>query len=154
MGIREYFEKAKLSDEDTKLQEFSLHEVEKQETKFNPDEEILQKDWQEIRKQLTRDRNRNWLNFASMAMSIKILAPDKFLELSIDNNDWQKMKKELEECRRSGSWWPFVADLAMPMKIIAADKVEVIDQGLEITMNPPESFSQTKNPRSKRKTFQ
>ena len=84
-------------------------------------------------------------------MSIKILAPDKSSQLNIDNQAWQGMKQELEQ-DRNGKWWRFT-DLAMAMKILAADKAEITDQGLEITMLPPESFKSEKKPRPERRSF-
>ena len=113
---------------------------------------IDDKVWQKMKAQLEIDRNEgNWGRFTELAKSMKILQPKRFSELRISNQSWREMRKELE-LERKNNWWNF-AHQAMDMKILAADKVKVTDQGLEITMPPPESFKSEKKPRPERKNF-
>ncbi len=85
-------------------------------------------------------------------MNLKILFPDKIAELGLNDSTWQGMKDKLDSFRQDNNWWGFV-NQAIRLKILAADKVEVADQGLEITMLPPESFKSEKKPRPERKNF-
>ena len=106
--------------------------------------------WQGMKQRLEVFREKDWRqDFIRQAMYMRIICPDKFAELNIDDADWQGMKKVLEKSYR-GRNWPFYA---MCLKILAADKVGVTDQGLEITMRPPESFKSEKKPRPERKNF-
>ena len=71
-----------------------------------------------------------WSGFTSAAMEMRIIDPSA--DLGLDQEAWQGMKGELESRRnrpKSG-----FGDQAMAMKIIAAEKVEVTDKGLEIKM--------------------
>ncbi len=195
MGIRKHFEKK--GEGDLKLQDLSLEQEEaKPELKFDPETEISETDWQEMKNSLESDRqNNSWWGFAEQAMRLKILFPDRTAELNLDSawqgmknrlevfrrsynwrnfaeqarsfkilfpnrkaeldlNDsaWQGMKDDLESDRRNNNWGTFT-EQAMRLKILAADKVETTDQGLEITMRPPESFKSPKKPRPERKAF-
>ena len=60
------------------------------------------------------------------------------------------MKKLLENFR--GEVWEPFADLAMQLKILAADEVKVTDQGLELVMKK-DSFKQEKKKRPVRRKF-
>ena len=102
--------------------------------------------WQKM-----KDRLEKALNPSYQATYLKILFPNKMSDLNL-NPVWQKTETALEECREDNDWSNF-ANLAMNLKILAADKVETTDQGLEITMLPPESFKSPKKPRPERKNF-
>ncbi len=194
MGIRKHFEK-KPPDENLKLQDLSLKQEETPELKFDPETEITESAWQGMKQKLENYRNSDWWDFAALAMSMKILSPDKSSELNIDDQAWQGMKQKLEnyrnsnwrlfadqamsmkilspdkssdlkidnkawqkmkqelEANRNSNWWEDFAIQARRMKIMAADKIKVTDQGLEITMRPPESFKSEKKPRPERRQF-
>lgn len=78
----------------------------------------------------------NQLYFPSIAMSMKILgASDRDLNLSVDA--WKFMREQLEAYRKKGDWWNFTQQ-AMAMKILASEKVEVTDKGLEVIMSEKE----------------
>ncbi len=123
-----------------------------QSDKFTKSKIIDDQVWQRMRKELEEQRkNNNWWRFALDAMRMKILQPDKFAEVDIDDVAWQGMRR-IFEAEWKNDRWGFLQQ-AMCMKILAADKVEVTDQGLEITMLPPESFKSEKKPRPERKNF-
>ncbi len=150
MGIRKHFEKKPESD--LKLQDLSLEQEETKELKFDPETEISKTDWQAMKNELESDRQDNdWWAFAHQAMRLKILFPDKASELDLDSA-WQGMKDKLKSDRQNNRWRDF-ATQAMFLKILAADEVKVTNQGLEITMLPPESFKSEKKPRPERKNF-
>lgn len=74
-------------------------------------------------------------------------------ETEITDTDWQGMLDQLEEYRKKNEWWKF-ANQAMCMKILAAEKVEITDQGLKLTMpGEQESFKQEKRPHPERRNF-
>ena len=110
----------------------------------------IEEAWPGMMQTLEGYRNTNWWGFTYLAMCMKIFQPEKAAELNLDQA-WSGMIQELKKYRNT-DWWTF-ADLAMHMKILAAYKVKITDQGLEVTMRPSESFKQTKTPRPKRKTF-
>ncbi len=84
------------------------------------------------------------------ARSLKIIFPEKMSGLNL-NPVWQKTENALEKCRQNNDWQLF-ANLATNLKILAADKVEVTDQGLKITMPIPD-FKSEKKPRPERRQF-
>ncbi len=126
MGIRKHFEK-KPSGEDLKLQDFSLEQEENSELKFNPETEISETDWQGMKDKLERNRqNNNWWAFANQATYLKILFPDKTVELDLNDLVWQGMKDKLESDRQNNNWWAFAAH-AMRLKILFPDKTAGLD---------------------------
>ena len=109
--------------------------------------------WQGIKDQLEYYHQSNdWRDFIAQAKNLKILFPDRVSELNLNDSAWQGMKDALESCSQNTNWWDFTGQ-AMNLKILAADKVETTDQGLKITMLPPESFKSEKKPRPERKQF-
>ena len=101
---------------------------------FDPEKEITAKDWQKMKDKLASYRQINaWGNFATQAMAVKILCPEKAGELNLDLAAWQGMKDRLASYRQANDWWNFSAQ-AMVMKILAAEEVAVTEKGLAITM--------------------
>lgn len=115
---------------------------------FDPDKGITKSDWKSIDKELGDlyeanddikeddrlegpDLSERWGAFLEMGVAIKILNPG--YNLNLDQTAWQGMRLKLEEFRENKEWRGFVR-LAMAMKILAAEKVEVTGKGLEITM--------------------
>jgi hypothetical protein len=87
--------------------------------------------------ELSFDPERNtWFSFAQNFVSMKILFPEKNIGSKLDAGAWKGMRDELENIRNSSDSekWERLSSLAMNMKILAAEKVEVTDKGLEITM--------------------
>ena len=82
---------------------------------------------------LNRDRSAvvMWDNVARVASDMKILGLDFSAFTKVE---WERMHEYLDDLRANAQWQDFL-DLAAAMKILAADKVEVPEQGgLEITM--------------------
>ncbi len=126
MGIRKHFEK-KPPDEDLKLQDLALEQGESRpELKFDPGTAISETDWQNTKNELESFRHENrWWVFATRAMCLKILFPDKTAELDLDPA-WQGMKDALESYRQADNWWNF-ANQAMQLKILFPDKTAELD---------------------------
>jgi hypothetical protein len=73
--------------------------------------------------------NGNWEEFIDVFSNMKII--DQKAVPPLVEEDWQAIKKTLPSLR--GDWARFSA-MAMGMKILAAERVEVTDKGLEVTM--------------------
>jgi len=89
--------------------------------------------------------NNDWLECANIAVTFKMMAPDKFSELRIDKKFWQGIRKEV------GHEIAWTSPL-VEMKIISAARVEVTDNGIEIVMSERD-FAQKKASRPVRKKF-
>ena len=88
--------------------------------------------WQGMEKQLEEyRRSNNWTSFFLQASRMKILDPK--IDLKLDQTAWQGARDELEVDRRQFMMQGFDS-LAKCMKILVAERVDVTDQGLEITM--------------------
>ena len=84
-------------------------------------------------------------DFIELATYMKILHPEKVHELMIGEDEWEKMKTLLEKIRtvkennqglpppRKEARMTF-SELAMAMKILAAEEVKITESGLKITM--------------------
>ena len=96
---------------------------------LNLDESI----WNEMHQELEGYRSHNnWKGFARQATEMKILDPK--IELNLDRGAWEGMHQKLEMCRS----FKFVRDFMQQvknMKILAAEKLEVTENGLELTMS-------------------
>lgn len=95
MGIRESLDQ--LDEKDLNLKNFTIQEDEpEQELEFDVEKEISERDWREMKKELEWYRkSKNWYRFATLAMCMSNLKPDKKAELHIDDS-WQEMLDELE----------------------------------------------------------
>jgi len=103
---------------------------------LDPNFDILvdEKVRQGIREELQDDReNGHWANFADEAMALKLI--DSLYGLKMDQEAWKGMRGELEKYKKDGDRGLNFAKLAGAMKILAAKKVEVTDEGLKITMS-------------------
>jgi hypothetical protein len=98
MGLREYLEK---QPEDLNLYNLSIKEKEKEkELIFDPEKEITKTDWQGIKENLEQFRqNKNWGNFSSQAMKMKILAAEqvRITDQGIECTMSQKLENFREE---------------------------------------------------------
>ncbi len=103
-------------------------------------------------KEIKKLRDKNWRDFAVSLSRLRIIFPERFDEIDLNNRDWQGMKEELEISRDRESALRFFR-LAGYMKILAAEKVEITDKGLEITMSEGEDFRQEKKSRPERRQF-
>ena len=106
-----------------KLDELNINDQERQKIK-----QLLEK----FRKVGLEDKPRgpfyrkdDWRNFAFFASCAKIIQPDKFDKLDIDDQDWQKMKHALEDYKKS-AWSDFI-HLATSMKILQPDKFDELN---------------------------
>ena len=94
-----------------------------------------------------------WMGVARLTRMLKILFPDRVKDFKPDKIAWQGMRKTLESLRHQSEWAEF-AELAAAMTILAAEKVEVTEKGLEITMpKPKEDFREAREPRPVRRSF-
>lgn len=78
-----------------------------------------------------------WHDFVSLALSLRLVFPERFTEIKIKTNDWQMMKEALKNSVEEKGWNSRNIALAAGMKILAAEEVKITDQGLEITMPKP-----------------
>ena len=74
---------------------------------------------------------KDWESVTSHASGIKLLNPS--LDLGLTKEDWQGMQDELARYRIKRDWYN-IPRHALHMKILAAEKVEITDQGLKLTM--------------------
>ncbi len=87
-------------------------------------------DWRDIKAYLEECQQKNyWTDFANVTSALRILAPEAFSELYIDDNAWDGMNDELKKCSGRARIM-----LAAMMQILAAEKVEFTDNGLHLTM--------------------
>jgi len=96
----------------------------------------IDKEWQEMKRELGHLQKSNMLqSFSDLAMRMKIISPERFKkEIEISDEEWKKMEGELvhnREHRERAGWKDFV-NQAMAMTVLAADKVEVDENGLKI----------------------
>ena len=105
---------------------------------FDPERDITTLDWQEMTKQLTKDRTDNrWWDFFSHAMAMQLLFPDRVSELGLDEPAWQGMTKLLAQYKTAKNWGIFSWQ-ATEMKILAADDAHITNDGqIAITMRRP-----------------
>lgn len=104
-----------------------------------------------IEKGMARAKRDELKFFASGAAYYKILFPEKFQSLDIDQDIWNRLKDELKSFRRNEFWTDFV-ELAMAMKIITADKIQIAGQELELRSSNA-SYKLEKTKRPERKSF-
>ena len=92
----------------------------------------------------------------------KVLFPEQSKSIKLDNQAWQGIldileiyrKGEFEDDRddvESPEWWNIEWHIAA-MQILAADEVEITDQGLKLTM-PKQDLKQQKAKRPERRQF-
>ncbi len=74
---------------------------------------------------------KNWGAFALVSRQLRYLFPDDKLEYG--NAAWKEMRAKLESNRSNEHWFSY-AQLAANMKVLAAEKVMVTEQGLELVM--------------------
>jgi len=101
------------------------------------------------RSALTSDKEE--CRFVNQAMHLRILFPDKISEFNLDDITWEGMKDQLDT-HRNNNHWKYFADHARCLKILAADEIEVTDQGLKVVMSKKD-FKQEKSKRPVRKNF-
>lgn len=78
--------------------------------------EITPDDWEKMRETLEKYRKENnWLDFASMAMAMKIL--NFKIDIYLDDEAWEGMRKELKSYRERNQWHDFI-NHAMVIKIL------------------------------------
>lgn len=106
--------------------------------------------YNEMVKELVRNKKgKNWFAFARGASRFRIVIPEMARRLNVskgalqeeldshlDSESWQGMRDELKKLETDHNWRAY-SNQAADMKILAAEKVEVTNKGLEIKM--PES---------------
>jgi hypothetical protein len=127
MGIREYFEKQP-KDKDLKFQNLNLElDDEKEELKFDPEKEISNVNWQEIKTILKYlEQYGYWENLVRQAASMKILCPEKSEELQFEDSTWQKLIERLRDYGYGTTWREF-AWQAMFIKILDPKKFKELE---------------------------
>ena len=106
--------------------------------------------WSKINSEL-RTMEINW-KFIKMVADLRLLFPDRKKPLSRDQ--WEKMRavaKEKKALNSAASLLEKIISLSR-VKIIAADKIKITDQGIELIMDESD-FKQQKPKRPERKTF-
>lgn len=89
-------------------------------------------DWKKMNEDLEKFRNSGeWFNFSAKASNMRILDPE--IKINIGEKDWEGIKNLLNQSRGEEEHYLFYS-LVIYVKVIAAEKVEVTDQGLIITM--------------------
>jgi hypothetical protein len=123
---------------------------------LNPkmDIKLSENDWEGMENILEDFRRKGlWGSFADHAQAMKILNPN--VELNLDRAAWQGMRMALEKSREEGQKfeWRGFSSLAFAMKIIAAEKVEITDEGLRLTMPEKKSLQSETPPIPETKQF-
>ena len=79
-------------------------------------------------------KENKWGRFSSLAAKLRILYPEKFSELNVNETAWRGMRNSLKQCRKDEQKWRWsIGKLAADMKILAAEKVEVDEkEGLKV----------------------
>ncbi|MDO8618645.1 MAG: hypothetical protein Q7R49_01730 [Candidatus Daviesbacteria bacterium] len=77
-------------------------------------------------------RKSNIEYWAYVYSSLKIIYPEFESYWNVNMSEWRKLKRSLNFLR-GNDWFKF-ASLASSMKILAAEEVNITDQGLELTM--------------------
>ena len=91
-------------------------------------EEMLQ----DCKKTLAQYREEQiWTVFSAFAANLRLLCPS--FDLKLSKEDWKGMHEELDVVRRKNLSIIF-AEHAANMSILAAEKVEITDQGIQLTM--------------------
>ena len=73
MGVRESAKQ--LDEKEMRLQELTIEAGEKPELVFDPETDLLDSDWQGMKKELDQYRqNQDWGDFSGQAMAMKLLA--------------------------------------------------------------------------------
>ena len=93
----------------------------------------------------SKDNDTSYKYYAQFLGSMRIIFPEKFSEFSPGEEDWNKMRETLENARTAGENWGFPL-LAGNLKILAAEKVEITDKGLKITMPEEKESLQGETP--------
>ena len=97
-----------------------------QELMFDPERDITDEDWKELKLRLELNRsNKRWDNFSKYAMTMKIFFPKRAKELKLDDEAWQGIKEDLESSR--GQNWDAFSLRAMEMKILFPERAEELD---------------------------
>jgi len=114
--------------------------------------ELKEDDWQDVLEILDRERKENYVLFSTIAMYVKIVFPDK--DLNLTDSDWKRMTEISEAYKKptAGKSLGAFFRVASELTILSADKVHVTDQGLELEMFKPD-FKQQKTKRPERKQF-
>ena len=74
-----------------------------------------------------------WYNYFQQAMQAKVLFPDRASDLYPDKTAWKEIKEHLMRARTDSRGETFL-EIAMHMKLLAAEEIKITDQGLEIIM--------------------
>ena len=110
---------------------------------LNPaiDLELTPENWQEIKNAIEIQRKKSledekvniydYQRFSRLGSAMRVIDPGG--DLVVNQSDWETMKQKLDFYREQNNYH-VLAELAADMKILAAEKVEVTDEGLEITM--------------------
>ncbi len=92
MGIRKHFEK---KPDELKLQDLSLETEEPKALVFNPEEEIIEQDWERILQRLKEYHDKGWWGqFARLAHNFKIIFPDKSNFFLLDQQALKGIKEQ------------------------------------------------------------
>jgi len=94
--------------------------------------DLTDQDWEYAKRYLDKYKEqKDWASFLSIASDLKII--DFKVDLGLTQDCWRGMTDVLSLIKKSGSYL-FFASCLMFLKILAAEKVEVTEKGLEITM--------------------
>jgi hypothetical protein len=90
-----------------------------------------------FKKWVAKERVRGYYSWEELSFFLacfRIIDAKNFQEIEIASNDWSRMRKEFSEDIKNNRF-PKALSLAYNMSIIAADKVEITEDGLQLTFN-------------------
>ena len=88
------------------IKDLTLEEPEKKEgLPFDVERDITEEDWKKLIDTLSGYRvGGEWYEFGWQAMAMKIIFPDKFSDVALDETVWHEMKKRLDGWRIESRW--------------------------------------------------
>ncbi|MDO8618637.1 MAG: hypothetical protein Q7R49_01690 [Candidatus Daviesbacteria bacterium] len=89
---------------------------------------------------------KQWETFAGGAANLRLLVPQSFARIGINEADWAGMRAQFDKLRQDPTKRLTFAYFARHLKILAAKEVKVTDKGLELTMPEPTQALTTSTP--------
>ena len=109
--------------------------------------------WDGMKKELERMIDLGLRHFCQHAAAMKILFPYRISELSFDTAFWKQAHKELSDYRDK-EFWRGLFQEAVAMKLLAAEEINITDQGLEVIMQKEKpEFKEETPPMPKTRKF-
>lgn len=101
----------------------SRPETDQDDIPFNPERDITEQDWQDMKRQLEYySQETEYQDFFELAMYMAVLFPEKRHELNIDEGTWEGMKGELEQEQRWHGYQVNFPELAVRMNLLSPER--------------------------------